>query len=37
MIQDDSGVSAGETITRRPGGFFPFGRYAGPIDKFPGT
>ena len=34
VIQDDSGIPLG-SYDRRGWRFFPFGRYAGPIDKFP--
>jgi hypothetical protein len=36
MIQDDSGVPLAN-YNPKAWRFFPFGRYAGPIDKFPGT
>jgi hypothetical protein len=36
MIQDDSGVPLAN-YNPQAWRFFPFGRYAGPIDKFPGT
>ena len=36
IIQDDSGIPLGNYDARK-WRFFPFGRYAGPIDKFPGT
>jgi hypothetical protein len=35
IIQDDSGIPLGNYDPRK-WRFFPFGRYAGPIDKFPG-
>ena len=35
IIQDDSGIPLGYYSTRN-WRFFPFGRYAGPISKFPG-
>ena len=35
IIQDDSGIPLGYYSARK-WRFFPFGRYAGPIDKFPG-
>jgi hypothetical protein len=35
IIQDDSGIPLGYYSPRK-WRFFPFGRYAGPIDKFPG-
>jgi len=35
IIQDDSGIPLA-SFDRRKWRFFPFGRYAGPIDKFPG-
>jgi hypothetical protein len=35
VIQDDSGIPFGD-YDRRRWRLFPFGRYAGPIDKFPG-
>jgi hypothetical protein len=35
IIQDDSGIPLGSYDPRK-WRFFPFGRYAGPIDKFPG-
>ncbi len=35
IIQDDSGVPLGYYSAKK-WRFFPFGRYAGPIDKFPG-
>jgi hypothetical protein len=35
VIQDDSGIPLGAYDPRK-WRFFPFGRYAGPIDKFPG-
>jgi hypothetical protein len=35
IIQDDSGIPLGDYGTKK-WRFFPFGRYAGPIDKFPG-
>lgn len=34
IVQDDSGIPLG-SFDRRGWRFFPFGRYAGPIDKFP--
>jgi hypothetical protein len=36
IIQDDSGIPLAYYSPRK-WRFFPFGRYAGPIDKFPGT
>jgi len=36
IIQDDSGIPLG-SYDPKQWRFFPFGRYAGPIDKFPGT
>jgi len=36
IIQDDSGIPLAYYNPRK-WQFFPFGRYAGPIDKFPGT
>ena len=35
IIQDDSGIPLGNYNPRK-WGFYPFGHYAGPIDKFPG-
>jgi hypothetical protein len=35
IIQDDSGIPLGDYDPKK-WRFFPFGRYAGPIDKFPG-
>ena len=35
VIQDDFGIPLA-SYDRRKWRFFPFGRYAGPIDKFPG-
>jgi hypothetical protein len=35
IVQDDSGIPLADFDPRR-WRFFPFGRYAGPIDKFPG-
>ena len=35
IIQDDSGIPLA-AYSPRKWRFFPFGRYAGPIDKFPG-
>ena len=35
IIQDDSGIPLGDYDPRK-WRFFPFGRYAGPIDEFPG-
>jgi hypothetical protein len=35
IIQDDSGIPLGYYSAKK-WRFFPFGRYAGPIDKFPG-
>jgi len=35
IIQDDSGIPLADFDSRK-WRFFPFGRYAGPIDKFPG-
>jgi hypothetical protein len=34
IVQDDSGIPLADYSTRK-WQFFPFGRYAGPIDKFP--
>ncbi len=36
VIQDDSGIPLADYDSRK-WRFFPFGRYAGPIDKFPNT
>ncbi len=36
IIQDDSGIPLAYYYSARRWRFFPFGRYAGPIDKFPG-
>jgi hypothetical protein len=36
IIQDDSGIPLANYDARK-WRFFPFGRYAGPIDKFPGA
>ena len=36
IIQDDSGIPLAY-YSQRKWRFFPFGHYAGPIDKFPGT
>jgi hypothetical protein len=36
IIQDDSGIPL-RSYDPKKWRFFPFGRYAGPIDKFPGT
>jgi hypothetical protein len=36
IIQDDSGIPLADYDPRQ-WRFFPFGRYVGPIDKFPGT
>jgi hypothetical protein len=36
IIQDDSGIPL-LSYDPKKWRFFPFGRYAGPIDKFPGT
>jgi hypothetical protein len=36
IVQDDSGIPLGDYDPRK-WRFFPFGRYAGPIAKFPGT
>jgi hypothetical protein len=36
VIQDDSGIPLAYYNPKK-WSFFPFGRYAGPIDKFPGT
>ena len=36
IIQDDSGIPLGLLRVARKWRFFPFGRYAGPIDEFPG-
>ena len=36
IIQDDSGIPLGDYDPKK-WRFFPFGRYAGPINEFPGT